>query len=344
MKEKLLLFGNNSIHTYNFYNLIKDYFSEILVVVDTASGPCEKLPLKVLDYSPRPQKMWKALCETRRIIRDFRPNVIHGQQINKALFFAALCNLSSKIPMVATAWGSDILLIPKQNWLFRQIVRFVLRKATFLTSDSTYMAREMELVAGKKLDITIANFGIDVPETSAQKQNVIYTNRLHEKLYRNDSILLAFSKFLQNHSDWKLVVAAIGSETENLKKLAHDLKIDEKVQFVGWVEKAQNAYYYSIAKFWISIPESDATAISLLEAMSAGCIPVVSDLPANREWIQDGINGLIVSDIESDFISDALSVSETTAREMNREIVNKNATKAANREKFIGIYERIKEK
>jgi len=33
--------------------------------------------------------------------------------------------------------------------------------------------------------------------------------------------------------------------------------------------------------------------VSLLEAMAAGCLPVVSDIPGNREWVQDGENGLL---------------------------------------------------
>lgn len=38
---------------------------------------------------------------------------------------------------------------------------------------------------------------------------------------------------------------------------------------------------------FISIPSSDSTSVSLLEAMCCGLFPIVSDLPANREWIHD---------------------------------------------------------
>ena len=33
--------------------------------------------------------------------------------------------------------------------------------------------------------------------------------------------------------------------------------------------------------------------VSLLEAMAAGCFPVVSDIAGNREWIEDGVGGLL---------------------------------------------------
>ena len=34
--------------------------------------------------------------------------------------------------------------------------------------------------------------------------------------------------------------------------------------------------------------------MSLLEAMAGGLIPIVTDIPGNREWIEDGINGFLV--------------------------------------------------
>jgi glycosyltransferase involved in cell wall biosynthesis len=31
----------------------------------------------------------------------------------------------------------------------------------------------------------------------------------------------------------------------------------------------------------------------MLEAMAVGCVPIVTDLPVNHEWIEPGTNGLI---------------------------------------------------
>ena len=38
------------------------------------------------------------------------------------------------------------------------------------------------------------------------------------------------------------------------------------------------------------------TAVSVLEAMAHGCVPLLSDLPANHELVQDRANGWIVPD------------------------------------------------
>ena len=39
---------------------------------------------------------------------------------------------------------------------------------------------------------------------------------------------------------------------------------------------------------------SDGASLSLLEAMACGLPVVVSDIPANREWVEEGVNGVLV--------------------------------------------------
>jgi len=112
-------------------------------------------------------------------------------------------------------------------------------------------------------------------------------------LYRIDRIIEYFSEFVKTNHDWSLIVAGVGEETEKLKEKAIKLGIMDKIDFVGWLDQSQNHYYYSIAKVYVSIPMSDGTSVSLLEAMSAGCIPIVSNLPVSNEWIKHLRNGII---------------------------------------------------
>ena len=57
-------------------------------------------------------------------------------------------------------------------------------------------------------------------------------------------------KICRYSSDWKLIIGAVGEETERLKHLVNTLNLAPKVKFVGWLDKERNFYYYSIAKFW----------------------------------------------------------------------------------------------
>src|SRR5678816_1252479 len=72
-----------------------------------------------------------------------------------------------------------------------------------------------------------------------------------------------------------------------------------QVEFVGRLTTPVQAGWYARASWFISVPASDSVAVSVLEAMAHGCIPLLSDLPANRELVRDGVNGLLLS--EQDF-------------------------------------------
>lgn len=340
--KKLLIVGSNTIHTYNYLSLIDGYFDDVLLITDKKREGYSYNSVE-LDFSLTPKNFFATTKAIEKQIEAYKPDIIHIHQANSYAFYTLRANRKHRIPVVLTAWGSDILLVPKINWLLRKMVFFNLKNANYFTSDSGYMGEEMKHLNPSIKDILIANFGIGIQYSPTEKENIIYSNRLHKKLYRVDSIIKAFEKFEKNHphENWKLIIAATGEETDSLKRLTNDLGLDNKIAFVGWIDQEQNAQLYSKAKIWVSIPESDATSISLLEAMACACIPVVSDLPANKEWIKDGITGSIVTDLEDDFISKALLIDREKAIEINKNRIAKDGTKEANRQKFIELYTKI---
>ena len=53
------------------------------------------------------------------------------------------------------------------------------------------------------------------------------------------------------------------------------------------IDHAEMPDFYRLADVVLSIPMSDATPVSLLEALSCGRPMVASDLPSIREWMGD---------------------------------------------------------
>lgn len=70
----------------------------------------------------------------------------------------------------------------------------------------------------------------------------------------------------------------------------------DKVRGVGWLYHTDIESYYRAADIYVapSIYEG-GHSLSLLEAMSFGCAPIVSDTPALTEVVQHGVNGLVFS-------------------------------------------------
>ncbi len=344
MNKKLLVIGSASIHTYNYIALVKSYFNEI-VLVTTSDKKYDDSQISnkyiINDSLRNPLNFLSTTHKLKKILAAEKPSVIHIQQISTYGLMILLANSKYNIPVVSTAWGSDVLINPQKNLLHKLMVRYCIEQSNALTADACYIAKKMQDLSRKKIDVTIANFGIDIPESvRINKENIIYSNRLHNKLYRIDEIILAFSRFVskKQFSDWKLIIAATGTETDSLKELVSKLNIVDSVNFVGWVDKNENMHWYKKAKIWISLPESDATAISMLEAMGNGCIPIVTDLPASKEWIDNNVNGLLVKDVNDLDISKALSLDYQYLNSYNYNLIVKEASKDVNRNKFINIY------
>ena len=94
-------------------------------------------------------------------------------------------------------------------------------------------------------------------------------------------------------SPCKLLVLG-GGKIEPYRRQAADLQISEKIIFAGLVKNASD--YYAASDIFVLPTLSDPSPLSPLEAMAHGCVPLLSDLAANRELVSDGENGLIVAE------------------------------------------------
>ncbi|AXE35739.1 glycosyltransferase family 4 protein [Chromobacterium phragmitis] len=298
---RLLVAGSASIHTWRFLSGIAPHVDELYLACN-GEVPADKRPANLkgelrLDFS---LKAWSSAGKLKRWIAEVKPDVVHVHQANSVAWHARRALAGSNIPMLLTAWGSDVLLLPEQNRLMRAMVRGNLKAAAAVTSDSLHMAAKIRELAGD-CRIALLNYGIDAlppePVVAAKKKQVL-SCRLHKPLYRIDAILKGWAEVEASGrlGDWNLVVAASGSETDNLKRLAASLNL-KRVEFAGFVDSATLGRLYAESRVFVSVPRSDATSISLLEAMGHGCLPLLSNLPANGEWAIDGLNGVIAEDV-----------------------------------------------
>jgi glycosyltransferase involved in cell wall biosynthesis len=90
------------------------------------------------------------------------------------------------------------------------------------------------------------------------------------------------------------LIAGDGPERENLEREAHNLNTSSFVKFLGRVPHTEMPNLLSKVDIYVSTSLYDGTSVSLIEAMGSGAFPVVTDIPANREWITNGQNGFLV--------------------------------------------------
>ncbi|MFT3817657.1 MAG: glycosyltransferase [Rubrivivax sp.] len=197
--------------------------------------------------------------------------------------------------LVGSAWGSDILVTPQRGRAWRALTRAVLRDCTLATSDSQVMAERMrELGAG---EVMVFPFGLEAlpPAPGPKDADLVFANRDLEPIYRPERVLAAFAAWARRRPALRLVVANDGSLRPALQAQAAALGLADRVRFVGRLDEQTQAGWYARAQWYVSLPASDSVAVSVLEAMAHGCIPILSDLPANRELVRSSDNGLILA-------------------------------------------------
>ena len=334
---KLLIVGSNSVHVSSFIASIENDKNELLLLAEESCSFVDSNREYAVSFrSLNPFFLIFNLIRLKRLIRILKPDLIHIHQVNRLAFFVSLVAVRLKLPFIVTAWGSDVLTIPKKNRLYFEMVRYVLKEAVFVTADSSEMIKTMRGISPDSTKYKLLQYGIDIVPQS-DKEQLIFSNRLHKSLYQIDKIIDYFSEFVKYYSTWRLVIAGHGSETDHLKQLVIDYGIEDKVSFVGWLNKEENYDFYSRAEIYITLPKSDGMSVSVLEAMSAGCIPIVADLAVSKEWINNGVNGVICSSTSNPFF-DAVKLSQPDVAVINLKLVNKKATRKASNALFFELY------
>ncbi|OGG05756.1 MAG: hypothetical protein A3F83_03965 [Candidatus Glassbacteria bacterium RIFCSPLOWO2_12_FULL_58_11] len=112
-------------------------------------------------------------------------------------------------------------------------------------------------------------------------------------LYRVEDVIRAAAETRERLPGMALTIAGEGRQREELEALCRGLGIAERVTFTGRLEPQQLAERLSASRVYVSASPAEGTSVSLLEALACGCLPVVTDIPANREWVAHGENGLL---------------------------------------------------
>lgn len=301
MPKICFLADASSPHTVKWVSGCADLHWEIIVISHwPGEVPGAKVIVHPLSLTGFPRYCWSL----RRLVRGFKPDIIHAHQLGAHALYAWFCGIT---PLVITAWGSDVLVKPKHSWLIRRLVKFLIPKAALLTSDSAQINNQLIAYGAKPGQILTLLFGLNQQRyqelalaTKDATRVIICSPRLHEPIYNIEEIIKAFCQLHLEQPQLELWLLGSGSLTAKLQQIVTDSALSASIRFWGRVTPTEFSKYLAASHLMVSIPKSDGTPVSLLEAMAAGCLPVLADLPVYHDWITDGVNGLFVKTDFSD--------------------------------------------
>lgn len=127
-----------------------------------------------------------------------------------------------------------------------------------------------------------------------------------------------------------MIFSATGPLEPQLRKLTDDLGLSSQVLFRGGYQISELPEILSTADIYVSASNSDGTSPCLLEAMAAGLFPVVSDIPANRLWLEGKGDGLLFPVENPDVL--ALCLEQAIGdSQMRQNAIKKNRDKVLDR-------------
>ncbi len=264
-------------------------------------------PFNLKDF-PR---LWLNL---KGVIRKVQPDLIHAGPIQTSAFLSALCGFR---PLVSMSWGYDLLCDAERNALWRWVTRYTLARSTVLIGDCDTM-RKRAIAYGMKTErIVTFPWGVDLkhfaPARSEEERMsfrrrwgwgkedfVLLSVRAWEPSYGVLELAHAFVQVSREFPQVRLMMLGNGSLASKIHRIFLENGLLDRVHFPGQVRQEHLPKYYQSADVYLSASHSDGTSISLLEAMACGCPVLVSDIPGNREWVDDGVQGWLfkTGDIE----------------------------------------------
>lgn len=288
---------------------------------------------------------WRYAWPVRRTIKRLKPDIVHAHQFGAHALYAWFSGCSR---IVVSAWGSDILVRPKQSRVYRWLLRFLIPQMSLITAVSNQVTKELINLGAKPERILNFPMGIPLSEYEklqadvTEKALVICSPRLHEPIYNLNIILEAFGRIAADFPAVELWLLGNGSLTGDLQRYVADNHVP-RVTFWGRLSPVDALEKIARCAVMVSIPRSDGTPVSMLEAMAAGCLLIVSDLPTYHDWIKDGENGLIVNSNAADLaVALRRSIQDKDLREraarINRELIRERAIWEEQFEKMLEYY------
>lgn len=321
---------------------------DIEPILITRRAPSEaEFPTYSIEHGYDKKGWLSGLLKVRRMVESLRPDIVHGHYVTSYGLWAAVSGVR---PLVLTAWGSDILVSPKRSLAMRLLTGLVLRRADLITADSLDMLAEIRSYR-PRARLEQVQWGVDLdlfrPVSTGGDDGVfrIVSLRMLESNYNIDIILSAFAVLRMRHPDIKacLHVLGDGALESSLLDQAMKLGIADDVIFHGRMNEADLVEVLQSAHISVTIPSNDATAMSLLESMAVGLPVVVSDLPANRQWVDESGGFVVpVGDVEGIVLAfEALLHDRGMGVAMgrrNRAVVTQQASRRSEMDRMADIY------
>ena len=318
---KIIYFSKNyTPHDYRFLSSLSKTEHEVYYLKleanqrQTEDRPVPENVRQILWVGGQREFQWRDVphltFDLRRLIKRIKPNLIHAGPIQNCAFITALSGFH---PFLAMSWGYDLVMDADKNSWMQWVTRFTLKRADFFTCDAN-VSREKAVHYGMDPEKTVIfPWGTDIEHftpTTFKRSNArtftLFCSRTWESIYGVDVLAKAFVKVANANPNINLILLGGGSQGAKIRQILISGGVMDRVHFGGHVAQANLPRWYHMADLYLSPSHVDGSSVTLMEALASGLPCLVADIPGNREWIEEGVNGWLFRDGDVDDLAEKI--------------------------------------
>lgn len=276
----------------------------------------------------------KALCNARKCIQSFKPDVVHSHMVH-ANIFSRILRLFTKIPMlVCTAHSTNeggkgrILAYRYTNFLADINTNVSDEAVEAFIRDGAVKSNQMITVANG-FDVKRFVYSSQAREEKRQQLNItddtflyMAVGRLEEpKDYPNMLNAMAEVVKAATEEGKKVKLAIIGQSylEQKLKQLSNDLGLKDYVVFLGLQRNVER--WLSAADCFVLSSEYEGFCLVTAEALLTECLVVATDCGGVKEGVGDG--GFVVPPKNSEALALAMIKASNISKQERATIIKR---------------------
>ncbi len=279
----------HDVHLISFASLTAENLAAVQAAGATFHGVHENLHLK---------RFWLTVGSLRfvkRVLREQKIDLLHCHFLGTNAWYGALSGFH---PFVITVMGGDVT---GPNWQPSNDVRekyltpMALRRADLVTCWSHNLTDVIGRYTRPGVKVEVIHGGVDLdrfkpgerPQHLLERWSlpadarVILSPRLMRPLYNLEQIARAAITVCaaDPRAYFFFAYPPVSTDTEyekQVRAIIEEAGLADRVKFIGAIPHNEMADYYRLANAVVSVPQTDGTPLSVLEAMACGTPVIVS--------------------------------------------------------------------
>lgn len=283
-------------------------------------GPIEGVAVHDITSTggPKPWRYARSLAKVRRLLGEIRPDLLNTHFLTGYGYWG---HFSGFHPNVLTVWGDDVYVTPFESRLKNLLARRALAGCDALTGDSADILATAAGLGADPARTYRVLWGVDFevfrPRKDVQAWRrergfaddalVFFSPRSYTQPYYNiDVVIDAAARVARREPRARFLFTGYEGDPDRFRAHARRVGLEDVMVMLGRLPHEEFALALAATDVFVSVPSVDATAVSLLEAMSCGTGIIVSGLPSALEFVADGRSAVVVPPRDEDALAAAM--------------------------------------